>query len=152
MKKVLILAATSDIGKYIATSFAMRGYSLLLTSTDKNSLQHIMSELQTKYNVSVETFQFDITAYNSHKPFLESLFEFPEIVICCFGYYKDQEKALSDFAEAYKTMSVNYIGAVSFLNLVANEFQKRKSGSIVAISSVAGLRGRIFYTEAPKLD
>ena len=61
MKKVLILAATSDIGKYIATSFAMRGYSLLLTSTDKNSLQHIMSELQTKYNVSVETFQFDIT-------------------------------------------------------------------------------------------
>ncbi|HMZ61392.1 MAG TPA: SDR family NAD(P)-dependent oxidoreductase, partial [Leptospiraceae bacterium] len=57
-------------------------------------------------------------------------------------YYKDQEKALSDFQEAYLTMSVNYVGAVSFLNLVSDKFRKRGYGSIGVISSVAGERGR----------
>ncbi|MBK8396810.1 MAG: SDR family NAD(P)-dependent oxidoreductase [Leptospiraceae bacterium] len=141
-KRVLIVAATSDIGKHIAESFARRGYSLLLTSTNQSSLSSMINHLQTKYNVSVETYQFDITNYDSHLSFLKSILDLPEIIVCCFGYYKDQNKALSEFSEAYKTMSVNYIGAVSFLNLVSAEFKLRKSGSIVVISSVAGIRGR----------
>lgn len=141
-KKVLLLAATSDIGKHIAESFAKRGYDLLLTSTDLQQISPITKKLVDKYNVKVQEYQFDITDYSIHPTFLKSLPEFPDIVVCSFGYYKDQEKALSDFGEAYKTMSVNYIGAVSLLNLVAAEFQKRKSGSIIAISSVAGIRGR----------
>lgn len=141
-KKVLIVAASSDIGKHIVESFAKRGYELLLTSTDINLLKPISENVIKKHNVKVQNFQFDITDYSIHPTFLKSFPEFPDIVVCCFGYYKDQEKALSDFGEAYKTMSINYIGAVSFLNIVAAEFQKRKSGSIIAISSVAGIRGR----------
>jgi len=141
-KKVLLLAATSDIGKHIAESFAKRGYELLLTSTNINSLRPITESLTKKYNVKIQEYQFDITDFSIHATFIKSLPEFPDIVVCCFGYYKDQEKALSDFGEAFKTMSVNYIGAVSLLNLVASQFQKRKAGSIIAISSVAGIRGR----------
>lgn len=142
MQTVLVLAASSDIGKYIAENFASRGYSLLLTSTDVISISPLSHDLIAKYNVPVQTYQFDITNYESHKSFLDSLPVQPDIVVCSFGYYKDQEKALSDFSEAYRTMSVNYIGAVSLLNLVASEFQKKKSGSIIVISSVAGIRGR----------
>ena len=36
----------------------------------------------------------------------------------------------------------NYTGAVSILNIVANDFEARKFGTIVGISSVAGDRGR----------
>jgi decaprenylphospho-beta-D-erythro-pentofuranosid-2-ulose 2-reductase len=142
MKQVLILAATSDIGKHIAESFAKRGYSLLLTSTKLDSLHPIKVDLITKYKVSILEYEFDITDYKSHPGFLKSLPILPDIVVCSFGYYKNQEDALSNFDEAYKTMSVNYIGAVSLLNLLSFEFQKRKSGSIIAISSVAGIRGR----------
>lgn len=142
MGKVLILAATSDIGKYIAESFAKRGYDLLVTSTRKESLSPIKNNLENKYKIKILEFQFDITNYASHKSFIDSLPELPEIVVCSFGYYKNQEDALSNFEEAYNTMSVNYIGAVSFLNILANLFQKRKSGSIVVLSSVAGIRGR----------
>lgn len=142
MKTALVIAASSDIGKHIAESFAKRGYSLLLTSTNLESLKNITSHLTAQYKVQVHEYQFDITQYDKHDSFLKSLPILPDIVVCSFGYYKDQEKALTDFSEAYKTMSVNYIGAVSILNLIANEFQKRKFGSIIAISSVAGIRGR----------
>jgi short-subunit dehydrogenase len=37
---------------------------------------------------------------------------------------------------------VNYTGAVSILNVVAEDFEKRGQGAIVGMSSVAGDRGR----------
>jgi len=39
-------------------------------------------------------------------------------------------------------MDTNYTGVVSLFNIIANDFEKRKSGFIVGISSVAGDRGR----------
>lgn len=141
-KTVLILAATSDIGKHIAFGFAERGWDLYITGKDPIALNQVTSILENKYAAYVQEFILDITDYPSHRGFLDSLPELPDTVVCCFGYYKDQEKALSDFQEAYLTMSVNYVGAVSFLNLVSDKFQKRGSGSIGVISSVAGERGR----------
>jgi NAD(P)-dependent dehydrogenase (short-subunit alcohol dehydrogenase family) len=44
--------------------------------------------------------------------------------------------------EAQKIIGTNYTGVVSLLNIIANDFEKRKSGFIVGISSVAGDRGR----------
>lgn len=141
-QKVLIIAATSDIGKPIAESFARRGYELYLTSTNVNMLHPFAESISKKFNVDVRDYQFDISDYSIHAQFLKSLPEVPDVVVCCAGYYKDQEKAISDFGETYRTLSVNYVGVVSILNLISIEFQKRKSGSIIVLSSVAGIRGR----------
>ena len=63
-------------------------------------------------------------------------------VISVVGYLGDQEKAQIDYKEAQKIMDTNYTGVVSILNIFANAFEKNKNGFIVAISSVAGDRGR----------
>lgn len=39
-------------------------------------------------------------------------------------------------------MGTNYTGVVSLINIIANDFERRRSGFIVGISSVAGDRGR----------
>ena len=52
-------------------------------------------------------------------------------------------KAINDWKESERILATNYIGAVSILNIIANDFEKRKSGVIVGISSVAGDRGRM---------
>ncbi|PWT97795.1 MAG: short-chain dehydrogenase, partial [Bacteroidetes bacterium] len=44
--------------------------------------------------------------------------------------------------QTLKTINTNYTGAVSVLNVIANDFAARKQGVIVGISSVAGERGR----------
>jgi short-subunit dehydrogenase len=44
--------------------------------------------------------------------------------------------------ETLKTIQTNYTGAVSILNIIAQDFAGRKSGAIAGISSVAGERGR----------
>ena len=40
-------------------------------------------------------------------------------------------------------MDANFTGAVSILNIAANDMVEKKSGTIVGISSVAGERGRM---------
>jgi decaprenylphospho-beta-D-erythro-pentofuranosid-2-ulose 2-reductase len=50
--------------------------------------------------------------------------------------------AQKNFKAAQEIINTNYVGAVSILNVVANDFENRKRGTIVGISSVAGDRGR----------
>ena len=64
------------------------------------------------------------------------------MVVCVFGYMGDQLLARTDFDEVRKTIDVNYTGAVSILNVVADDFESRGQGAIIGISSVAGDRGR----------
>ena len=42
----------------------------------------------------------------------------------------------------WKIIDTNYTGVISLLNIIANDFEKRKRGFIIGISSVAGDRGK----------
>jgi short-subunit dehydrogenase len=73
------------------------------------------------------------------------------MTICIFGYLGDQQLAESDWTECIRILQTNYTGAVSILNLIANEYASKGSGLIAGISSVAGERGRqsnYFYGSA----
>ncbi len=54
----------------------------------------------------------------------------------------DQHEAEQNWLQCKHIINSNYTGAVSILNVIANDFERRKKGVIVGISSVAGERGR----------
>lgn len=142
MKYALVLGATSDIGRHIAIGLGKRGYNLYLTGRDESLLQEIKKGIIAKFKVDITIFFFDISAFATHEEFYKKLEIKPEIVFCCVGYYQDQLKARQNFAETLTTITVNYAGVISILNIISNDLEKRNSGSIVALSSVAGERGR----------
>ncbi|MCF7817188.1 MAG: SDR family oxidoreductase [Kiritimatiellales bacterium] len=142
MKNVLILGATSNLAQAMAKKFAAEGWSLSLAARNMELLQPVASDLQVRSKAEVQTVEFDATDFPSHQGFYDSLTTKPDAVICVFGYMGDQLIARTDFDEVRKTIDVNYTGAVSILNVVAADFEKRGHGSIVGISSVAGDRGR----------
>lgn len=142
MSKVLILGATSDMAIALAHKFGSAGYDLQLASRRKEALSSLQKDLEIRYQVSVHTYNFDATDFDSHTAFYQSLEEKPEIVICVFGYLGEQEVAAKDWQESKKILDTNYTGAVSILNIIANDFEEKKRGTIVGISSVAGERGR----------
>ena len=59
-----------------------------------------------------------------------------------FGFLGDQQKAESDWEECHRILQVNFVGAVSILNRIAEKYIAGGHGTIVGISSVAGERGR----------
>lgn len=142
MSFVLIIGASSDIAKSVARVYAKNGYNLYLTARDKSCLEDLKRDIELRSSVKVELFDFDITAYETHESFYASLKEKPLGVIVASGYMAEQKVAQNSFDESFKMISVNYSGAVSILNIIANDFEKERRGFIVGISSVAGDRGR----------
>jgi decaprenylphospho-beta-D-erythro-pentofuranosid-2-ulose 2-reductase len=142
MPTVLILGASSDMAIAIAEKFAANNYHLQLAARKVERLSPLKSNLEIRYQVKAELVEFDATDFNSHTSFYNNLSQKPDIAVCVFGYMKDNEKVMADQQETLQTIHTNYTGAVSILNIIAADFTTRKNGTIVGISSVAGLRGR----------
>ena len=143
MKSVLILGAGSDVGVALAKVFAQQGATVTLAGRDIPYLETIAADLRIRYtSVSVHVRPFDAVAYDTHAAFYAGLPQAADVTICVFGYLGDQEKAQQDFAESRKIIEANYVGAVSILNVVGEDYHRKGSGVIVGVSSVAGDRGR----------
>ncbi len=142
MRNALILGANSDIGKALARVLAANNHHLALAARDTARLASTASDLTIRHRADAATVEFDALDCDSHPEFYDGLAERPDIVVCIFGYLGHQTTAQSEFHEARKIIDTNFTGAVSILNIVADDFEKRGSGTIVGISSVAGDRGR----------
>lgn len=142
MSYILIIGAKSDIAKATAREYAKHGYDLYLAARNTNELNAFANDVTIRTQRTVKIVELDILDYKSHQVFYDQLEEKPLGVISAIGYLGEQEKAQSDFDEAHQIMDTNYTGVVSLFNIIANDFEKRRSGFMVGISSVAGDRGR----------
>lgn len=142
IKSVLILGGTSDIGVAIAKKFAHEKFVVLLAGRNEEYLKKIAIDISIRESADVTPFVFDALDFPSHKNFYHSLPLQPDVCACVFGYLGDNDIAMNDWLEAEKIIDTNYKGAVSILNVVANDFASLKRGTIIGISSVAGDRGR----------
>jgi len=150
-KTILILGANSDMAKACCDRFARQGQTLYLAARSPELLNADIQNYTIRYEIEAKSFAFDAQDIQSHEAFINNLPTLPDVVLCAVGYLGNQTKAQSNADEWQKIMSVNALGCISVLNIIANRFEKRGSGVIAAISSVAGDRGRksnYFYGSA----
>lgn len=140
---LLILGANSDMGLALAAKFArMEQADLYLASRDLERLGKKCRDLEIRYRVKARPLYFDALDYAAHREFYQQLDPKPDLVLLTFGHLGDQPVAQQDFSEARKIIDTNFLAAVSILEVVAADFETRGSGTIIALSSVAGERGR----------
>ncbi|MDF2859443.1 MAG: short-chain dehydrogenase [Neobacillus sp.] len=144
MSNVVILGALSGIASAVAYKFAEEGHNLLLAGRNVDMMENMASDISIRFNVQVKALFFDAMEFTRHEEFLKNCLQFGEIkgVILCYGYLGDQKKAQLCFEEARHIIDTNYTSCVSILHLLANYFEKKQSGFICGITSVAGDRGR----------
>lgn len=143
-KTLLVLGAKSDIAQAVAREFARHKFDVILAARNAADelVSTIKSDLEIRYEIKVFAAEFDAENFDSHAEFYANLPAQPDVVLCAFGYLGEQSEAEKSWAETARIINANYVGAVSILNVAANDFEKRKTGSIIGISSVAGERGR----------
>ena len=142
MKYVLIIGAKSELGLELASLYARNNYNIYLAGRSIIDLEEESNNLEKKYQVKSVMCELDVTDYESHEKFYESLEIKPTGVIYLAGYYPDPSLSISKWPETFKTVEINYLGCMSILNIVANQFVKDRKGFIIAVSSVSGIRGR----------
>ncbi|MCD0479543.1 SDR family NAD(P)-dependent oxidoreductase [Chryseobacterium sp. LC2016-29] len=139
-KTVLILGANSDVAKQCIKQYIAKGFSVVAASRNTESLEKFIQ--QNNVNSKVTVLSFDAVDFDSHQKFYDELPVRPHIVVYAAGFLVDNEKALSDFKGVQQMMTVNYMGAVSILNIIAMDESNKNLERIIGLSSLSGVRGR----------
>jgi len=151
MATMLILGAASDIARATALAFAREGWDLILAGREPDILDTIATDITLRSGRRVKTAAFDALRPEEHAAFWQGIEEETSALFCAVGLLGDQERAQSDMGQAAAILQTNFTGLVPILSLAANTFERRGRGLIIAISSVAGDRGRAsnyFYGSA----
>lgn len=143
MKTVLILGAHSDIALALAHEFARGGYAPVLAARNIARLGDALKDLEIRTQVKGEAVEFDVLAMDGHQAFYDGLITKPDVTVCVVGLLGDQIAARTDGKLTRAIIDTNFTGPASILHVVAADYEARKTGTIIGISSVAGDRGRM---------
>jgi decaprenylphospho-beta-D-erythro-pentofuranosid-2-ulose 2-reductase len=143
---ILITGATSTIARALAEQLAADGHSLLLAARNLEEIDRTAADLRLRFGVPVQTIGFDAREFDDHGQFVSDclgrLDGELETVIACHGLLIDQHKAQDNPPDALEMIDINYRSIVSIFERFAAAFEQRGHGTLAAISSVAGDRGR----------
>ena len=145
MSRIVILGATSAIAQAAARIFAARGDSLFLVARDAAKLEMAQKDIAVRAGKEPGHCQADLSLTDSHEGVLNNAFEFlgePDVYLIAYGSLGDQQECERDWAATEKELRTNFLSPVSLLNRIASRLEKRGSGVIAVITSVAGDRGR----------
>ena len=138
MKKVIIIGATSGIGKGLAQKLAEENYAVGITGRRTELLNELKSQKPNLFYPKT----FDITDTNKIVENLEDLTKELgglDLLIISSGTGDLNEKL--DYEIERRTIETNVTGFTCVANWAFNYFEHQKRGHLVAISSVGGLRG-----------
>lgn len=141
-RTLLVIGATSDIGRATALRFAADGWALQLAGRDAAGLAREATDLAARANVPVAVHALDILAATEFPAFVAGLAVLPDVAVMVVGLLGDAARSTTDPEHAAEVMRSNYEGPAVLLGLLGERFAARGSGVLVGISSVAGDRGR----------
>lgn len=138
MKKAIIVGATSGIGKGLAQKLADENFNVGITGRRTD----LLNELKNQKPNSFYTKTFDITDTNKIVENLEDLTrELGGLDLLIISSGTGDLNETLDYEIEKRTIETNVLGFTCITNWAFNYFERQKSGHLVAISSVGGLRG-----------
>jgi hypothetical protein len=141
-KTLLLIGATSDIGRATALAYAMAGWDVQLAGRTPEAVEREADDIRTRSGRDVSVHRLDILETDHLESFVDTLPILPDTVVCVVGEMGEQARAERESAHAAMVMRTNFEGPALLLGILAERFLARGHGTIVGVSSVAGDRGR----------
>lgn len=138
MKKAIIIGASSGIGKGLARKLADENYRVGITGRRTA----LLDELKSLKPESLHVKTLDVTEIENIVGHLEALTQELgglDLLIMCSGTGDFNEKL--DYDIEQRTIDTNVTGFTRVVTWAFRYFEHQQSGHLVAISSIAGLRG-----------
>jgi short-subunit dehydrogenase len=142
-KVVIISGAASGIGLELGRLFARRGASVGLIDRDKTKLEEFADELLqagTRCAVSIIDVRQREQVRGAVQEIVRALGP-ADILIPCAGICRASTVDDLEIVELEEVIRINFLGMIYIVEAVLPAMLRRRSGHIVGISSMAGLRG-----------
>lgn len=144
--RVVILGALSAIATAAARIYAREGAVLMLAARNAERLKALAADLKARGAVQVEIAAMDLEAEAdnaaTHLADWSARMGGIDHIHLVYGYLGSQPEASASRAELSRIVTSNFTSAVHWCEAAANVLRTQKHGSLVAVSSVAGDRGR----------
>ena len=138
MPNAIVFGATSGIGKKLATFLVSDGFKVAITGRRIELLTEIKNSNPDSYVIKqndVQNIEQIETVFN------ELVIEFGTIDLIIHSSGIGYENPELDWEKEHDTVKTNVVGATRIYDLAFNLFSKQGFGHLVAISSIASLRG-----------
>lgn len=144
VQSVLVLGGASDIAvATVEQLVADRCRRVVLAGRPSAALDEAAARIRAD-GAEVDVVAFDAVEVESHEKVIGEVFATGDLdaVLLAFGVLGDQATFDDDHAAAVDAVTVNYTGAVSAGLAVADRLRRQGHGTLVVLSSVAGVRVR----------
>ena len=138
MPNAIVFGATSGIGKQLAEFLIHDGYKVAITGRRLELLNKIKDANPDSYIIKQNDVQ-NITQIET--VFNELVKELGEVQLILHSSGIGYENPELEWEKEYDTIKTNVVGATRIYDLAFRLFKKQGFGHLVAISSVASLRG-----------
>lgn len=141
-KTIWITGASSGIGRALALAFSIQGANLILSARNEEKLQEVKKESQNPSQV--EVLPLDLASYKTFKEKTNTALDFFDGIDILINSGGISQRALAkdtDLAVDKTIFEINYFGSIGLSKALLAHFINKKSGQIVAISSIVGKIG-----------
>lgn len=145
MEKIVILGATSEIAQQVQRVLAEQHKEMLLVARSADRLRSVAADLRVRGAKQVVEYACDLADVSQHAEMISFAQEkFPGFdgVLVAYGTLLPQEKCRHSVELSLSEWQTNFTSAAALLTLFADILERRGSGCIATITSVAGDRGR----------
>lgn len=143
MKVAIVTGATRGIGKSIAETLSNAGYTLVLNyRTLSESFEAFAKSLPTE----VQLIKGDVSSYEDAKKIIDFTIEKfgqVDVLVNNAGITRDQLILKLDESDFDAVIDTNLKGTFNLTKHVSRYMLKKRSGRIINISSVVGLKGNL---------
>jgi len=154
--KALIVGASAGFGKDLCYSLAGKGYSLVITSSDKKDLIPLVADIKFKFGTKISYFVIDakdpISSISKIIKFFKNQSK-PNVILFPIGFVSDLDNLNYHFKNFDNIFNVNLKVIVGICSFMIPFMKKLKSPVIVGFGSIASVRGRdknIVYSAAKR--
>jgi short-subunit dehydrogenase len=138
MKKVIIIGASSGIGKELTKIFASNEYEVGIAARRTD----LLNELATKMPTKTYTATIDVTNPETAIQSLEKLIrDMGDVEVIIISAGTGHLNPSLSWSQEKDTIDTNVSGFTAMAGVAIRYFMQKKSGHLVGISSIAGIRG-----------
>jgi len=143
-ERIVIFGASSAIAQATARRLGGQGVRMHLVARDPQKLDAVVADITARGSTVTSTVA-DLDVVERHAALIDEADRAMggiDAVLIAHGTLGVQAASEADFALTQREWRTNFISPASLAALLANRMEAARQGTIVAISSVAGDRGR----------
>src|SRR6266498_4806613 len=131
--RMLIVGATSAIGRETAKCFAKDGAEFFLVGRSPEKLEDVGNDLKVRGAKRIETYVLDVTCLDRHQEMIQAAItrlDGLDMVLIAYGTLGDQQKCQRSVVETMKEFTTNCTSVISLLTILASYFSSRSAGGL----------------------